>query len=207
MSAWPQRVEHYETVNGQRVQTWRDSMHVSNVPKVQSSVRGPMADAPGQQASKASASGVAQRARQPRERTSEDGHIWQTRQNSLPFPTPGVRMKPHEIEFAEAFLAAGNKIERWLPDALPDPKTGLKAPRSDFEWVKDLHVELKRSNNLQTIKDHVKTGLAKGKDTFMIDFGDRPPRKSVLTGLAKFSPQAGKPTIWGFWDGHLVKLQ
>lgn len=33
MSSWAQRVEHYETVNGQRVQTWRDSMHVSNVPK------------------------------------------------------------------------------------------------------------------------------------------------------------------------------
>lgn len=33
MSAWSRRVEHWEMVDGHRIQTWRDSIHVSPVPK------------------------------------------------------------------------------------------------------------------------------------------------------------------------------
>ena len=32
MSAWPRRIQHYEVVDGQRVQAWRDSIHTSPAP-------------------------------------------------------------------------------------------------------------------------------------------------------------------------------
>ena len=69
-------------------------------------------------------------------------------------------------------------------------------------------MELKRSNNLQTIKDYIRTNLKKGKTVFVADFGERKPRTSVLNGLRKFAPQLGKlEELWAYWDGNLVRLQ
>jgi len=41
MSAWPRRVEHWEMVVGHRIQTWRDSIHVSPVPRKDVAKRAP----------------------------------------------------------------------------------------------------------------------------------------------------------------------
>ena len=124
--------------------------------------------------------------RKARERTAQDTAYWQAGQEALPFETSGAIMKPHEIEFAEAFLASGNAIERWMPAPPPDPATGRIPAHSDFEWTPGLMVELKRSENLQTI---------------------RRPNGRVRSGLAKMRPHTGVPEIWGFWDGHLVRIK
>jgi len=146
------------------------------------------------------------RARIPRERTNKDEQHWRARQDALPFETSGTRMKPHEIEFAEAFQAAGYSIERWLPQGGFNPRTGKVLPECDFIW-NGKRVELKRSNNLQTIKDHIKSGLKKGKSTFMVDFGEEKPPDRVLRALAGFTPEAGNPEIWAFWSGTVARLK
>ena len=145
--------------------------------------------------------------REPRERTVEDFDHWQKRQDALPFETDGAVMKPHEIEFAERFIEDGYHILRWLPQGRRRPD-GTIPPESDFEWRPGVVVELKRSNNLQTIKDYIRTNLKKGKTVFVADFGERKPRTSVLNGLRKFAPQLGKlEELWAYWDGNLVRLQ
>ena len=145
--------------------------------------------------------------REPRERTAADDAHWQQRQDALPFETRDTRMKPHEIEFAERFIADGHKIIRWLPQGKTGPD-GRILPESDFEWREGVVVELKRSNNLQTLKDYVRGGLKKGKRVFIADFGELPPRQSVINGLRKFRPQVGEiKELWAYWDGNLIRLQ
>lgn len=105
-------------------------------------------------------------------------------------------MKPHEIEFAEQFIADGHKIRRWLPQG--EKKNGRIMPQSDFEWVDGKLVELKRSDNAGTIKAYIKKNLAKGKRVFMVDFGDRPPPPRVLRNLSN--------ELWAFWNGNLTQV-
>lgn len=143
--------------------------------------------------------------RTPRERTGADAAEWQARQEALPFDTRGTDMKPHEIEFAEQFIADGHKIRRWLPQG--EKKNGRIMPQSDFEWVDGKLVELKRSDNAGTIKAYIKRNLAKGKRVFMVDFGDRPPSPRVLRNLSKFTPESGIPfELWAFWNGNLTQV-
>lgn len=145
--------------------------------------------------------------RAPRERTREDTAEWQARQDALPFDTDRATMKPHEIEFAERFIADGHSILRWLPQGLKGDDGKLLA-ESDFEWSSGKLVELKRSVNAQTIKDYIKKNLPKGKRVFMIDFGDTRPPQRVLSNLAKFSPRNQTPfELWGYWDGALIRIQ
>lgn len=145
--------------------------------------------------------------RTPRERTRQDAAQWQARQDALPFSTAGATMKPHEIEFAEKFIADGHSILRWLPQGLKDDD-GRVLAESDFEWSAGKFVELKRSANAQTIKDYVKKNLARGKRVFMIDFGDARPPQRVLGNLAKFTPKDPTPfELWGYWNGALVRIK
>lgn len=146
------------------------------------------------------------KARPPRERSEDSSRDWQAEQDALPFSTAGATMKPHEIEFAQSFTAAGHSIARWLPQGTRGVD-GRVAPSNDFEWSAGKEVELKRSNNLQTIKDHIKKGLRQGKSVFLIDFGSE-PRSSVLRGLRTFTPRTpGLSEIWVYWDGHLERVQ
>lgn len=143
--------------------------------------------------------------RAPRERAGADAAEWQARQEALPFDTRGADMKPHEIEFAEQFIADGHKIRRWLPQG--EKKNGRIMPQSGFEWVDGKLVELKRSDNAGTIKAYIKKNLAKGKRVFMVDFGDRPPSPRVLRNLSKFTPESGIPfELWAFWNGNLIQV-
>ena len=145
--------------------------------------------------------------REPRERTAEDYGYWQARQDALPFDTTGAEMKPHEIEFAEAFIADGHEILRWIPQGGVDA-TGRIPAQSDFEWGPGRLVELKRTGKSGTMKRYIKNNLAKGKRIFMVDFGDIRPATKELRSLQKFAPE-GNPDfeLWAFWDGHLERLQ
>lgn len=145
--------------------------------------------------------------REPRERTAADYDYWQSRQDALPFETTGAVMKPHEIEFAEAFIADGHTILRWLPQGGVD-STGRIATQSDFEWEPGRLVELKRTGKSGTMKRYIKDNLAKGKRIFMADFGDIRPATKEVRSLRKFMPD-GNPDfeLWAYWDGHLERLQ
>ena len=149
------------------------------------------------------------RVRAPRNRTKGDHALWQARQDSLPFITQGAVMKPHEIEFAEAFLASGHTIVRWLPEGRFDPGTGRLLPESDFEWIAGKLAELKRTNNVQTMKDYIHKGLGQGKNVFIIDLGTHPPNSRIRNGIAKqaSSNATGEYEVWVFWDGGFERLR
>lgn len=154
-------------------------------------------------------SGEPKRVREPRNRTKGDHDHWQARQDSLPFITRGAVMKPHEIEFAEAFLASGHTIVRWLPEGRFDPGTGRLLPESDFEWTAGKLAELKRTNNVQTMKDYIHKGLGQGKNVFIIDLGTYPPNSRIRNGITKqaSSNATGEYEVWAFWDGGLERLR
>ncbi|MGI5951443.1 MAG: hypothetical protein ACOX61_06310 [Brooklawnia sp.] len=121
---------------------------------------------------------------------------------------PFEPVKPNSRDYLLGpFLADGHSIVRWLPQGQERSADGRLLPESDFEWALGKRVELKRTINLQTIKDYVKAGLKRNKAVFMIDFGSRHPKSRVLRGLQTFTPQAGEPEIWGYWNGTLVRLQ
>lgn len=118
-------------------------------------------------------------------------------------------MKPHEIEFADAFLESGHTIVRWLPEGRFDPATGRLLPESDFEWTTGKLAELKRTNNVQTMKDYIHKGLGQGKSVFIIDLGTYPPNSRIRNGITKqaSSNATGGYEVWAFWDGGFERLR
>lgn len=116
-------------------------------------------------------------------------------------------MEPYEIEFAEAFIADGHVVLRWILQWRVDA-TGRIPAQSDFEWEPGRLVELKRTGKSGTMRRYIKNNLSKGKRICMVGFGDIRPATKELRSLRKLAPE-GNPgfELWAFWEGHLERLQ
>ncbi|QXT62747.1 phage minor head protein [Tessaracoccus palaemonis] len=169
MSSWAQRVEHYETVNGQRVQTWRDSMRVSNVPKEPAG--GWKWPAPPE----------------GRRLTPAESAHFAARQQAVPFQFNGVALTPREVQFVERMHARGEVLE-WIP--APERDTAGRLPKhNDFIWIS-------RDNRAWELKSpvakyaSVRRAIASdagAKDRFLVDLGSEDASQGLLRALSAYN--------------------
>lgn len=115
---------------------------------------------------------------------------WKTRQDALEgpnFTAAGDVLKPHEVEFAERALAAGERM-RWIPQA-------KSSPTNDFVWVSrgGIEVELKSVvANAKSIHRRIDDAVIRAakhwepmaKSRFIIDIGDAALTEQLREDLA-----------------------
>jgi len=145
---------------------------------------------------------------------------WRSRQDALSTNRVDDELQPHEIEFYEGFIAAGNQV-RLISRGEFTPRVG-RAATSDFEWVNHpftdvppgsaVLVEAKSFedpnvyNVAKKIRETVRSSSKHGpaKDTFII-YGrrDAQPPEGLLDELSEYNRQnswaAIKRLLW--WDG------
>ncbi|MDN6798134.1 MAG: phage head morphogenesis protein [Propionibacterium sp.] len=169
MSAWPQRVEHWETVNGQRIQAWRDSIHVSPVPKAPAD--GWKWPAPPE----------------GRRLTPSEAEHFAARQQAVPFTYNGATLTPREVEFVERMHARGEMLE-WLP--VPERDSAGRLPKhNDFIWIS-------RDNQQWELKSPVAkyasirraiASDAGAKHRFLVDLGSESASPGLLRALSAYN--------------------
>lgn len=195
MDKWPQRIKHYDIIDGQRQQTWRDSTHTSKLPPssgnpFRSSTPPPRLPAPSP----------------GRTLTQAEKQHFLDRQNALPFKFNGETLKPREVEFAERMHQRGETLE-WIPKPPSLPK-GKRPSGLDFTWHKDksLDFELKSPQpKYASIKEHIKEAVLKArnfnvtKENFMIDLGLRPLSQKLRNQLAFYNQRVTDAQIKSLW--------
>jgi hypothetical protein len=111
---------------------------------------------------------------------------WTRRQSALPVDFHGDLLKPHEVEFVERFLDAGEQLE-WIPN---DPAV----PTSDLRW-NGVDYELKSTlAKYSTIRGRILSASSKAmrnhgvvKENFIIDLGAQPIPPELLNELANYN--------------------
>lgn len=142
---------------------------------------------------------------------------WARRQGALPIDFGGDVLKPHEVEFVERFLDAGEELE-WIPKS---PAT----PTNDFRWSSrdGVPVELKSTKaRAATIHGRLVDAMSRAarqdvvKDRFIIDLGHDALPDGVLDqlveDLARFNVDRRKYLLAGLWlfvgtELHSVPLE
>lgn len=134
----------------------------------------------------------------------ETREYWARRQGALPVDFGGDVLKPHEVEFVERFLDAGEQLE-WIPKA-------PSAPTNDFLWSSrdGRPVELKTTKpRAATIHGRLVDAMSRAarqnvvKDRFIIDLGydDLPAGvlDQLVSELAGFNVDRRKYLLAGLW--------
>lgn len=136
---------------------------------------------------------------------------WSLRQSALPVDFKGDILKPHEVEFVERFLDAGETLD-WIPKL---PST----PTNDFLWTSrgGLPMELKSTKaRAATIHGRLVDAMSKAakhgvvKENFLIDLGGAPLPDGLLEELAGFNVGRRKylvSSLWVFAAGEFHQVQ
>ncbi|UUW88459.1 phage minor head protein [Pimelobacter simplex] len=130
----------------------------------------------------------------------EAREYWAQRQGALPLDFGGDILKPHEVEFVERFLDAGETLE-WIPK---DPAL----PTNDFFWTSRdrLPVELKSTKaRAATIHGRLVDAMSRAarqgvtKENFIVDLGDQALPDGLIDELVDFNVDRRKYLVAGLW--------
>jgi hypothetical protein len=123
---------------------------------------------------------------------------WRRRQGLLPVDFHGELPKPHEVEFVERFLDAGEDLE-WIPNVRSTATSDfiwngdafeLKSTKARFETI---HGAIVKSSS-RAMKNH---GVVKNR--FMIDLGDVELTDDLREALAEFNVGRRRYRLASLW--------
>lgn len=155
---------------------------------------------------------IAQLGAPPASDTAGYRSYWAARQDLLPTDFQGDQLLPHEVEFVERFLDAGERLT-WIPRS---PGTSTH----DFFWStrNSIPVELKSTKaRAATIRGRILDAASRAllnhgvvKENFVIDLGDQPITDALLEDLAAYNVGRRKYQIKRLWlmsGGRLQEIE
>jgi hypothetical protein len=145
--------------------------------------------------------------------TPEERAHWRARQDSLDTNWIVDDLEPHEIEFYESFIAAGNRFQ-----LIPRDRE-TRRPTNDFIWLDNgyLVAELKVTTpRYGHIRDHIAKSVARAashgiiKEHFLIDVGSRAVPSKLHHQLSRYNqrnPSLQVRSIWLWCSNSLVQVE
>ncbi|TWS25359.1 hypothetical protein FK268_09210 [Tsukamurella sputi] len=135
------------------------------------------------------------------EADDEPTEDWRARQDALPIDFHGDRLEPHEIQFVERFLAAGERFE-WIP------RDKNRRSTNDFVWTSNggIPTELKSTKaRYESIHGTIVKAASRAarhgvvKDNFVIDLGDQELTRELRSDMERFNVGRQKYRLSGLW--------